>query len=37
MIAKTEKHKAKDLNYIECYTCKQKGHYADKFFKKPKS
>ena len=36
-VAKKDKNKAKDLSHIECYTCKQKGHYANKCPKKPKN
>ncbi len=33
-----KKNKAlKDLSYIECYTCHQKGHYATKCLDKPKN
>ncbi len=32
-----KKDKAKDLSHIECYTCKQKGHYVNKCPKKPKN
>ncbi len=32
-----DKNKAKDLSHIECYTCKQKGHYANKCPKKVKN
>ncbi len=37
-IAKNDKNKdnTKDLIYIKCYTCKQKGHYANKCIKKSK-
>ncbi len=30
MVAKKDKDKTKDLSHVECYTCKQKGHYANK-------
>lgn len=33
-IAKKDKDKTKDLSYINCYTCKQKGYYANKCPKK---
>ena len=36
-IAKKNKDKTKDLSHIKCYTCKQKGHYANKCPKKPKN
>ena len=36
-VVKKDKNKAKDLSHIECYTCKQKGHYANKCPKKPKN
>ena len=36
-VAKKDKDKAKDLSQIKCYTYKQKGHYANKCFKKPKN
>ncbi len=29
-VAKKDKNKVKDLSHVECYTCKQKGHYANK-------
>ncbi len=28
-IIKNDKNKVKDLSHIECYTCKQKSHYAN--------
>ncbi len=34
---KKDKDKAKDLSYIECYTYKQKSHYANKCLKKSKN
>ncbi len=36
-VPKKDKDKAKDLSHIECYTCKQKGHYANKCPEKPKN
>ena len=36
-VAKKNKDKAKDINHIECYTCKQKKHYANKCPEKPKN
>ena len=36
-ITKKDNDKAKDLSYVECYTCKQKGHYANKCPDKPKN
>ncbi len=31
-VAKKDKNKApKDLNYVKCYSCKQKGQYANKY------
>ena len=36
-VAKIDKNKAKDLSHIECYTRKQKGHYANKCLEKPKN
>ncbi len=33
-VAKKDKDKAKDLSHVKCYTCKQKGHYANKCPKK---
>ncbi len=37
-IAKKDKNKApKDLSYIECYTCHQKGHYVNKCQEKSKN
>ena len=36
-VVKKEKDKAKDLSHVECYTCKQKGHYANKCPDKPKN
>ncbi len=35
-VAKKDKA-SKDLNYIKCYTCHQKGHYANKYPDKPKN
>ncbi len=35
-VAKKDKDKAKDLSHIKCYTCKQKGHYTNKYHKKSK-
>lgn len=32
-----EKDKTKDLSYIKCYTCKQKGHYTNKYSEKSKN
>lgn len=32
-----DKDKAKNLSYIKCYTCKQKGHYANKYPEKSKN
>ena len=36
-VAKKDKDKAKDLSHVECYTCKQKGHYANRCPKKLKN
>ena len=36
-VVKKEKDKAKDPRHIKCYTCKQKGHYANKYPDKPKN
>ncbi len=36
-VTKKDKDKAKNLSYIKCYTCKQKGHYTNKYPKKPKN
>ena len=36
-VVKKDKDKVRDLSHIECYTCKQKGHYANKCPKKPKN
>ncbi len=36
-VAKKDKDKAKDLSHVECYTCKQKGHYVNKCPQKPKN
>ena len=36
-VAKKDKDKAKDLSHIECYTCKQKSHYANKDLEKSKN
>lgn len=36
-VAKKNKDKVKDLSHIKCYTCKQKGYYANKCPKKPKN
>ncbi len=36
-VAKNDKDKAKNLSYIECYTCKQKSHYANKCPEKSKN
>lgn len=33
-IAKKDKDMTKDLSHIEFYTCKQKGHYMNKYFEK---
>ena len=35
-VTKRDKNKAKDLNHIEYYTCKQKGYYASRYLKKIK-
>ncbi len=35
-VVKKDKDKAKDLSYVECYTCKQKGHYVNKCSEKAK-
>ena len=32
-----DQNKAKDLSFIKCYTCKQKGYYANKYPKKSKN
>ncbi len=37
VVAKKDKDKAKDLSHVKCYTCKQKGHYVNKCFDKPKN
>ena len=36
-IVKKNKDKAKDLSHIKCYTCKQKGYYANKCPEKSKN
>ncbi len=36
-VAKKNKDKAKNLNHVKCYTCKQKGHYTNKCPEKPKN
>ena len=36
-VAKKDKDKAIDLSHIECYICKQKGHYINMCSKKPKN
>ena len=36
-VAKKDKDKTKDLSYFKCYTCKQKGHYVNKYPEKPKN
>ncbi len=36
-VAKKDKDKAKDLSHIKYYTCKQKGHYANKCPEKVKN
>ena len=36
-VTKKDKDKAKDLSHVKCYTCKQKGHYANKCPDKPKN
>ncbi len=36
-VAKKDKEKAKDLSHVECYSYKQKGHYANKCPKKAKN
>ncbi len=36
-VAKKDKDKTKELSYVKCYTCKQKGHYANKYPKKSKN
>ncbi len=36
-MTKKDKDKAKNLSHIKCYTCKQKGHYANKCLKKSKN
>ncbi len=36
-ITKKDKDNTKDLNYIKCYTCNLKGHYANKCSKKSKN
>ena len=36
-VALKNKDKIKDLSHIEYYTCKQKGHYTNKCFEKPKN
>lgn len=36
-IAKKAKDKAKNLTHIKCYNCKQKNHYANKYFQKSKN
>lgn len=34
---KENKDKTKDLSHIKFYTCKQIGHYANRYLKKPKN
>ena len=36
-IAKKNNDKTKNLSHIKCYICKQKGHYTNKYPKKPKN
>ncbi len=36
-MSKKDKDKANDLSYIKCYTYKQKGHYANKYPKNPRT
>lgn len=36
-VAKKNKDNAKELSHIKCYTCKQKGYYANKYPKKSKN
>ncbi len=36
-VVKKDKDKAQDLNYIKCYTCKQKDHYTNKYPEKLKN
>ncbi len=36
-VVKKDKDKANDLSHVECYTYKQKGHYANKYPDKPKN
>lgn len=36
-VAKKDKDITKDLSHIECYTCKQKDHYAKNCPQKPKN
>lgn len=36
-VAKKNKDKVKDLNHIKCYIGKQKDHYTNKYFEKPKN
>ena len=36
-VAKKDKNKAKNLSHVKCYTCKQKGYYANKCLEKPKN
>ena len=36
-VVKKEKNKAKDLSHVKCYSCKQKGYYANKYPDKPKN
>ena len=36
-VVKKDKDKTKDLSHIKCYTCKQKGHYVNKYPKKLKN
>ena len=36
-VAKKDKDKVKDLSHVKCYTCKQKGHYANRCLEKPKN
>ena len=36
-VAKKDKNKAKDLRYIKCYTCKQKGYHINKYPQKSRN